>query len=92
MGNGCGRRTLIAGQVKQSSPHFYRRWNVAGRAERKAAMRMARTEPATAAGAAAMISHVRRALKTDEEVDWMHWAPLALKTAADALVRMETAT
>jgi hypothetical protein len=70
---------------------FYDRWNRATRAERKAAMRMARTPPTSHGGMAAMISHARRALKTDGEVDWRDWALLALKTAASALVRMDAA-
>ena len=39
---------------------FYDRWNRAGYAECKAAMRMARTKPTTLTGAAAMIDHTRR--------------------------------
>jgi hypothetical protein len=39
---------------------FYHRWNRAERAESVAAMRMARTKPATISGAAAMIAHIRR--------------------------------
>jgi hypothetical protein len=70
---------------------FYDRWNRAGRAERKAAIRMARTTPTTPSGMAALISHVQRALKTDREVDWQDWVPLALKSAASALARMEAA-
>jgi hypothetical protein len=60
----------------------YDQFNCAANAERKAAIRMARTTPTTPSGAAALISHVRRALKTDREVDWQDWVPLALKTVA----------
>jgi hypothetical protein len=70
---------------------FYRRWSRAKEAERKAGMRMARTKPATISGAAAMVDHARRALVTDEEVHWTDWAPIALRTAAVALGRMEAA-
>jgi hypothetical protein len=91
MENGHGRRTIIAGRVKQPSHRFYDRWNRADRAERKAAMRMARTEPATAAGVAALIAHARREIvaRSSERVeDWL-WT--ALKTAASALTRIESA-
>jgi hypothetical protein len=50
---------------------------------------MARTTPTTPSGMAALISYVRRALKTEREVDWQDWVPLALKTVAAALARME---
>jgi hypothetical protein len=69
----------------------YDQFNCAANAERKAAMRMARTPPTTPRGMAALISHVRRVLKTDCEVDWQDWVPSALKTAASALARMEAA-
>jgi hypothetical protein len=72
---------------------FYDRWNSADRAERKAAMRMARTKPTTLAGLAAMIDHIQREVSagSDNVEDWL---PNALKTAAavaDALGRMEAA-
>jgi hypothetical protein len=66
---------------------FYVRCNRAGRAERKAAMRMARTKPTTLAGVAAMITHARREIKMGSEEDWEDWVPTALKTIADALGR-----
>jgi len=67
---------------------FYDRWNLADRAERKAAMRMARTEPTTLAGVAAMIDHIQRevAAGSDNVEDWL---PTSLKTAGAALTRME---
>jgi hypothetical protein len=66
---------------------FYDRWNRACRAESKAAMRMARTKPATLAGAAAMIAHIQRgvAAASDNVEDW---TPTALKTVTSALTRM----
>jgi len=67
----------------------YDQFICAAEAENKAAMRMARTPPASLGGMAAMIFHVRSALKTDPEVDWEDWAPLALKTVAAALSRLE---
>jgi hypothetical protein len=69
---------------------FYDRWNRAGRAERKAAMRMARMMPTTLAGAAALIAHIQREAMAsfDDAEDWL--AP-ALKTVAVALARMEAA-
>jgi hypothetical protein len=70
---------------------FYDRWNRAVRAECKAAMRMARTTSATLAGAAALLVHVRRTLKTDPEVDWMDWVPLALKTSDECGVAAHAA-
>jgi hypothetical protein len=64
----------------------------AGSAERKAAMRMARTKPATIAGTAAMITHIRHEIgaRSNREV-WEDWIPTALKTVAAALARMEAA-
>ena len=67
---------------------FYDRWNRAGRAERKSAMRMARTKPTTISGAAALIAHTRHEIKTGAEVDWEDWVTIALKTVADTLVQM----
>jgi hypothetical protein len=69
---------------------FYDQWNRADAAERKAAMRMARTKPTTTSGAAAMIAHASRELEaaSDSIEDWL---PVALKTVAAALVRMEAA-
>lgn len=68
---------------------FYDRWNRAVRAENKAAMRLARTRPVTKAGAAAMIVHIQRATARAFEIE--DWVPIALKTVADALNRMEAA-
>jgi hypothetical protein len=59
----------------------------ANAAERRAAMRMARTKPATPAGAAALIAYTRRDIM-EGEVDWQM---VALKTVASALARMEAA-
>ena len=70
---------------------FYVRWNCAGHAERKAALRMARTKPTTISGAAAMIAHIRREIEAGSEEDWEDWVPTALKTVADALGRMVAA-
>ena len=69
---------------------FYDQWNRADTAERQAAMRMARTKPTTTSGAAAMIAHASRELEaaSDSIEDWL---PVALKTVAVALVRMEAA-
>jgi hypothetical protein len=53
-------------------------------AERRAAMRMARTKPATPAGAAALIAYTRRDIMAGK-VDWQM---VALKTVASALARM----
>jgi hypothetical protein len=63
---------------------FYDRWNRACRAERKVAIRMARTIPVTMAGVAAMIVHARQAIETDREVDWRDWVPTVLKTVSRA--------
>jgi hypothetical protein len=51
---------------------------------------MARTKPTTTSGAAAMIAHASRELEaaSDSIEDWL---PVALKTVAVALVRMEAA-
>jgi hypothetical protein len=68
---------------------FYDRWNLADRAERKAAMRMARTEPTTLAGIAAMIDHIQREIAAGSDME--DWLPTSLKTAASALGRMEAA-
>jgi hypothetical protein len=63
----------------------YERANVA---ERRAAMRMARTRPTTPAGAGAVITYARR----DIEVGLgPRWPMVALKTAASALARMGAA-
>ncbi|MGB6325831.1 MAG: hypothetical protein WBG11_08665, partial [Methylocella sp.] len=59
----------------------------ASAAERRAAMRMARTKPATLAGAAALIAYTRRDIM-EGEVDWQM---VALKTVAVTLTRMEAA-
>jgi hypothetical protein len=65
---------------------FYDRWNRACRAERKVAIRVARTIPATRAGVEAMIHHAHQAIETDREVDWRDWVPTVLKTVSRALV------
>src|ERR1700720_4050072 len=68
---------------------FYDRWNRADRAERKAAMRMARVEPTTISGAAALIAHTRREIEARSAERAEDWLVTALKTAASALTRME---
>ena len=68
---------------------FYDRWTRAIDAERKAAIRMARTIPTTHAGVEAMIHHAHQAVVTDRaarEVDWRDWVPTMLKTVGAALV------
>jgi len=62
---------------------FYDRWNRADRAER-----MARVEPTTISGAAALIAPRREivARSAERAEDWL---VTALKTAASALTRME---
>ena len=71
---------------------FYVRCNRAGRAERKAALRMARTKPTTPAGAAALIAHIRHEIEAGSgRENWEDWVPTALKTVAAALARMEAA-
>jgi hypothetical protein len=58
----------------------------AERAAHKAALRMARTTPMTLAGAAALITHTRREMTTE---DWQKdWVPVALKTVGAAVARM----
>ena len=57
----------------------------AERAQERATMRMARTKPTTPAGAAALVSYVRRDL---EDVELEGWHSTALKTVATALARM----
>ena len=56
-------------------------------AEKRAAMRMARTKPATLAGAAAMITHIRREIM-EGKVDWQM---VALQTVAKFLPRLDGA-
>jgi hypothetical protein len=68
---------------------FYDRWSRAGRAERKAAIRMARTKPATISGAAAMIAHIRRETAGASEIE--DWVITALTTASAALTRLDGA-
>lgn len=53
-------------------------------AEDRAAMRMARTKPTTAAGAAALITYLRR----DMDSGSTDWHDVALKTLASALTQM----
>jgi hypothetical protein len=63
---------------------FYDRWHRAANAERKAAMRMARTKPTTLAGVAALVAYTRRdMMKNPSELS--DWIPIALKTVAAAL-------
>jgi hypothetical protein len=73
------QRTGIAPDRKQ--------YEHSNRAERRAAMRMARTKPTTPAGAAGLITYVRREIEAClggvEE-----WQMPALKTAAAALAQM----
>jgi hypothetical protein len=66
---------------------FYDRWNRVGNVERKAALRMARTQPATTAGVAALITHARREIAAVPERA-EDWVTIALKTAAAVLFRM----
>src|ERR1700730_9890671 len=68
---------------------FYDRWNRADRAERKAAMRIARVETTTMSGAAARIAHTRREIEPRAAESVEDWLVTALKTAASALTRME---
>jgi hypothetical protein len=70
---------------------FYDRWNRAGRAASKAAMRMARIKPTTPTGAAALITHVQREIEAPSDGHYGDWVTIALKTVAAALVRMEAA-
>jgi hypothetical protein len=65
---------------------FYDRWNRACRDESKAAIRMARTEPTTRSGAAALIDHVRCEIDRDYE-SAKDWVTPALKTVVAALAR-----
>jgi hypothetical protein len=66
-------------------------WKRAANAERRAAMRMARTKPTTPQGAAALITHARREIVDSNCEDFDDWVPTALKTVAAALTRMEAA-
>jgi hypothetical protein len=66
---------------------FYDRWGRAGCAESVAAMRMARTKPATISGAAAMIAHIRRGAAGASEIE--DWVITALTTASAALTRLQ---
>jgi hypothetical protein len=70
---------------------LYDRWNRAVDAREQGGMRMARTKPATVAGAAAMVDHARREIEAPSDGCRGAWVTIALKTAASALVRMETA-
>jgi hypothetical protein len=63
---------------------FYDRWNRADRAER-----MARVEPTTISGAAALIAHTRREIVARPAERAEDWLVTALKAAASALTRME---
>ena len=91
MENGHGRQTIVAGPGEATVSPFFDRWNRADRAERKAAMRMARTEPATAAGVAALIAHARRVIVARSSEGVEDWLLTALKTAASALTRIDAA-
>ena len=68
-------KSLNAAAAEDTGPE-YDQFCRAGNAERKAAMRMARTEPATIAGAGAMIIHIRREIgaRSNRE-DWEDWIP-----------------
>jgi hypothetical protein len=70
---------------------LYDRWNRAVYAQEQGGMRMARTKPATVAGAAAMVDHARRDLEAPSDGHYGDWVTIALKTVAAALVRMEAA-
>ena len=63
----------------------------AGRAERKAGMRMARTQPTTVAGAAALIAYTQRDIVENFNSDLSDWCTIALQTVASALTQMEAA-
>jgi hypothetical protein len=63
----------------------YQKMCRAGGAEAEAAMRMAKTRPATAAGAAALINHVRREIEASFVLGVEDWMVPALKTVADVL-------
>jgi hypothetical protein len=66
---------------------LYDRWHRAADAERKAAMRMARTKPMTLAGVGAMIHHAWQASETGRATeidDWPDWIPTVLKTVSRA--------
>ena len=52
-------------------------------------MRMARVEPTTISGAAALIAHTRREIVARSAERAEDWLVTALKTAASALTRME---
>jgi hypothetical protein len=67
---------------------FYDQWCRAIDAERKVAIRMARTIPLTTAGIEAMIHHAHQAIVTHDlrEVDWRDWVPTMLKTVSRSLV------
>jgi hypothetical protein len=56
-------------------------------AERKAAMRMARTKPATLAGAAALVDYARRDINIGKNTTG--WPKIALKTVSTALAGMK---
>ena len=78
--------TAAAEDTKLEYDQFCR----AERAVDKAAMRMARTTPTTQAGAAALITHTRREMGSEE--NWQQgWVTIALTTVAAALTRMEAA-
>jgi len=60
-----------------------KRYERAADAEHKAVMRVARTKPTTLAGEVALINYAGR------DISGAAWQIVALKTAADALARME---
>jgi hypothetical protein len=82
-----GRALYIA--AAEDTKLEYDQFCRAERAAHKAALRMARTTPTTPAGAAALITHTRREMTTE---DWQKdWAPVALKTVGAAVARMAAA-
>jgi hypothetical protein len=64
---------------------LYDRWDLAERAAREAAHRMAKTEPTTFAGIEAVHDHISATR------EWAAWIPIAVKTAHAALARMRAA-
>jgi hypothetical protein len=82
---GLALYTAAAEDTKLEYDQFCR----AANAERKVAMRLARTNPTTTSGAAAMIAHIRHEIDAaSDREDWEDWVPTALKTAASSLTRM----
>jgi hypothetical protein len=77
-----GAALLIA--AAEDTRQEYDQFNLAAKAKRKAAQRMARTKPLSSAGAYAMITHARRELCRDSE-SAEDWVTIALKTVAAVL-------